>query len=212
MDFDNEESQTPIGDTHSEAVTHQSYNTSVEQNKSYKIVVDSRMSQPSCQNPSYTDYENPELERQPSENTSYSVTENSIANNEPKCESDELTRPLGENPRNNSAYDPTGEEAVIPLRRNTSYRMLDIGEEGASISETGGQTETVYSYPKIRHSHSNTQEHIPNSDSDVPSADPYSKIELSNMYENLQAEDNMTANGMYGEFDGDGFTAEDPYH
>lgn len=225
MDFD-QESQTPNVGTPSENITPASHNTSTDQKKTYKIQVDGQTSQPSCQNPTYTgigssdavpDYENPELERQLSENPRYSVIENSVANHEAECESEELARSLRKNPSyiatDNSDVVPGDEEAAIPLRRNRSYRMLDVGETGASISETG---ETVYSYPKIRHSHSNTQEHIPKTDSDVQTstADPYSKIELSNMYENLQpADDNMTANGVYGEFDGDGgFLTEDPYH
>ncbi|XP_064402069.1 uncharacterized protein LOC135347887 [Halichondria panicea] len=85
----------------------------------------------------------------------------------------------------------------MPMKRNNSYRMLDI--EALAGNSEGGQ-DSIYSYPKLKPTHTQLQDHgyttigtKTNSNSDS-----YSKIELSNMYENISSEDNMMHNEMYG--------------
>ena len=85
----------------------------------------------------------------------------------------------------------------MPMKRNNSYRMLDI--EALAGNSEGGQ-DSIYSYPKLKPTHTQLQDHgyttigtKTNSNSDSNS-----KIELSNMYENISNEDNMMHNEMYG--------------
>ncbi len=86
----------------------------------------------------------------------------------------------------------------IPMKRNNSYSMLDI----EALSEHAAEAQdNVYSYPKLKYKVKQIKDSGYTTvgtkiDSD---SKPYSKIELSNMYENITGEgDNMTDNQLYG--------------
>ncbi len=84
----------------------------------------------------------------------------------------------------------------MPMKRNNSYRMLDT--EALAGNLEGGH-DSIYSYPRLKSTHTQLQDHgyttIGTKVNSNP--DPYSKIELSNMYENISSEDNMIHNEMY---------------
>lgn len=86
------------------------------------------------------------------------------------------------------------QEDVIPLKRNDSYRVLDIEHTDSQAEENTG-----YSYPKL------CSRNLPFEGGYTTVGNKcegdemaYSKIELSNMYENIEKDDNMIENEMYG--------------
>ena len=88
----------------------------------------------------------------------------------------------------------------IPMKRNNSYRVLEIngGEQNTENKDTEAG-ELLYSYPRLKSTGAKSQgSGYTTVSAGNDESDPYSKIELANLYENILPDENMMENELYG--------------
>ncbi len=136
-------------------------------------------------------------------NPNFSYSENSLALSDVDS-STSLHKTQGQNSsmtqQNDSLDKSTTDFNIedIPMKRNNSYSMLDTE---AVAADTEGVWDNVYSYPKVKSKVKQIQDRgytTVGTEMDSENTARYSKIELSNMYENIKGDDNMTDNQLYG--------------